>query len=179
MARRLRGCWLVALLMITYGCGTDTGWSPRPAPTPAPLVKGECPRDGDGLIHPQVPDDQYAGGLPPADFVPTQVIRCVVDGPETRKDGRLGYTVEELVGTPSDDLSQALSLPDDGQSGWHEVCPARAEIPIRLLLVDAAGQGYWPRIPITWCHEARSEVSRAVAAISWRERATFQVMREP
>ncbi|GAB3754984.1 hypothetical protein [Microlunatus parietis] len=178
MARWLRGCWLAALLMITYGCVSADTMSPRPSPTPAPLVDGRCPRDGDGVVHPDVPDDPYLGGLAPAGFVATGVIRCLVDEPLTRKDGRFDYLVRELVGAPSDVLSQALSLPDDRVPGWHEACPARAEIPIRLLLVDATGQGYWPRIPITWCHEARSEVYAAVEAIAWRERTSFRVVRD-
>lgn len=178
MARRLRGCWLVAaLLMITYGCVPISTRNPRPSPTVAPLVEGRCPRDGDGLIPPNAPDDPYAGGLAPSGFVATGVIQCQVDEPVTRKDGRLGYPVRELSGGPSAELETALALPDDDDQGG--VCPARYVPPLHLLLIDANGLGYWPRIPITSCHEARPEIYAAVGGIAWRDFDRFEVVREP
>lgn len=173
MARSLRGCWLVALFMIMYGCAPISTWTPRPSPTVAPLVEGHCPRDGDGLVPPA------DGGLAPAGFVATGVIRCLVDSPLTRKDGRLVYTVRELSGELSPELATALTLPDDGPRSWIEVCPARGFIAIQLLLLDAGGQGYWPRIPNTWCSEPRTEVYEAVDAIAWRDVDSFEVVRKP
>lgn len=177
MARSLRGCWLVALFMIMYGCAPISTWTPRPSPTVAPLVEGHCPRDGDGLIPPAAPEDPYAGGLAPAGFVATGVVQCPVDEPLTRKDGRLVYSVRELSGELSGELLGALALPDDDDR--EGVCPARYIPPLHLLLIDAGGQGYWPLVPITSCHEALPEVYAAVEAIAWRDVDSFQVVRKP
>lgn len=167
--------WWMLLIVALLSSGCTSAGEPRPAPTERPLVEGRCPRDGAGLIGPLREDDPYAGSLPPNGFRAARVIRCLDDQGLQQDDGTSIYTVTESSAEVSPGLLESLALPDEGPLGPNTVCPAQARSLLYLLLVDATGRGYQPRIPITPCHDPRPEVDQAVEAMTWRTETTFTI----
>jgi hypothetical protein len=179
-----RTAWLGMLLSITLlgsACASSL-WPDRPPPVIKPLVDGHCPRDGAGLVWASV--DTYLGSLPPDGFQPVKVVRCVERQSTQRKDGTFLHRIEELSGTPSPRLLKTLQLPDGAPA--DDVgrvrgggCPAREMERVFLLLVNAEGRGYQPRMPVTFCFEPRPEVMAALGAIPWAPVERVDVVTKP
>lgn len=72
-------------------------------------------------------------------------------------------------------LSASLDLPDqEFTPGSHMACAAVATAPEYLILVDAHGKAFSPRLPQSPCSDPRDEVARAVADLPWGQPKTYR-----
>ena len=100
-------------------------------------------------------------------FVPVLVERCVT-GAETVPGRGLWQTATlQRADNGLSALISALRQPSvERQPGI--ACPALAEIPPQLVLINAAGQQLIPQLPSTGCGLTQSRVLLALSALHWQ-----------
>ena len=116
-------------------------------------------------------------GRVPDGFRPVRVVRCTwgetyLDDPATRAL----VTVEESRSSSiTVALSASLELPDQELApGSHLACAAVATSPELLILVDADGKAFSPRLPESSCRDPRDEVARAMTGLPWTPYRTYR-----
>ncbi|MFC7625125.1 hypothetical protein [Microlunatus sp. GCM10028923] len=167
--------WVLLIIILSIaGCTVPPRPEPRPVPIQRPLVDGRCPRDGIEPMRPIDEGDPYLGSLPPEGFRPDTVVRCTVS-PGRHQNGYELIDVTESSAAVTPELLTALALPDEVPERADFGCPENLEPTLHLLLVDATGRGYRPRIPVTPCHRPLAEVRRAIEALPWRVTAKFTI----
>lgn len=72
-------------------------------------------------------------------------------------------------------LSASLDLPDrEFTTESRAACPAVAIAPEYLILVNADGKAFSPRLPQSPCNDPRDEVGRATADLPWAKYKTYR-----
>jgi len=103
----------------------------------------------------------------PVSFVPVSVERCV-NGAQTIPGKGLWTTATlERADSGLAGLIDALRQPP-GARLPGTVCPALAEIPPQVVLIDANGEKLIPRLPATGCGLIQSRVLVALGALHWQ-----------
>jgi hypothetical protein len=102
------------------------------------------------------------------------VIRCTGNLGHS-ENGYEVFPVTEYSAAVTPELQAALALPDEVPKRADFGCPENMEETLYLLLVDATGRGYRPRVPITPCRRPLPEVKQVVETRPWRAGAKFTI----
>lgn len=165
-------------VLLSAGCsavGPDYLDGTRPAQL-ATATRDHCPSSVD-----QIPSrdnfGQFIGpGRLPDGFRPVRAVRCTWDERYFNDAATRSEITMEEFRSPSVTaaLSASLLLPDqEFTPGSHMACSAVATAPEFLILVDANGQAFSPRLPQTPCSDPRDEVARATADLPWAEHKSY------
>lgn len=110
----------------------------------------------------------------PADFRPTAAFLCTQDFKTYPGQGTWQVLVGQRLSGDLTGLTSALRQgdvaavqPTSAQpSGPTVVCAAAFAIPPRLVLLDASGAAFRPRIPVDECHSPQAAVTSALRALT-------------
>ncbi|MDG4783409.1 hypothetical protein O7614_27525 [Micromonospora sp. WMMD961] len=177
--RSSRTALAIALLGVALGgCGgTTTAPGGGEEPGPAEIVDGwtscaeAAPRAGEVITGrgtqtsaPAVPEPTI-GRIDPA-FTPVAVVLC---GRQIRPGAGGGQeqAATERRAEDIDGLLAALRLPDQRADG-EIACTLDLVIPPWLALVDERGRWLRPYLPTDSCRKPRTEVTAALAGLSWK-----------
>lgn len=168
--------------LLSAGCSaapSDVREGTRPT-LPAAGTRARCPSSAAELPSTDDFGRMIGPGRLPDGFRPVRALRCTwtevyLDDAATRSE----VTVRESRSSSvPPGLSASLELPDQELVPLsHAACSAVATAPEYLVLVDADGDAFMPRLPETPCRDPRREVARAIADLAWTEHRTYRFER--
>ena len=151
---------LAALLMLA-GCAEAQRTEPRYLHPPA---AAECP-----AVNPRQPVSST--GPLGADFQPVSAAVCqfevVVRPGENGIGGGLQWTKVQRTDGPFDALVAALRTPPPTRREGGLVCPAVAQAPMYIALIDGSGTAVIPAIPADPCGFRLRSVDQALRNLDW------------
>ena len=149
--------------------------SPSPPSPSATQRRGRAPGAGKCTVADNPQHGETAAALRPlpADFLPTAAFLCSQDFKTYPGQGTWQVLVVQQLSGDLDALTSALRQPDVGAmpqpsasaSQPPVVCAASFMIPPRLVLLDASGAAFRPRIPVDQCNTPQSELTSALRAL--------------
>ena len=132
--------------------------------TPVPTVSGNPVPAGE-VACAGWPSNAPTASLP-SSFTPVTVERCLNSVQAIAGKGYWSTATLERADGGLSALVTALRQPSTGHKPGT-MCPALAEIPQAVLLINAAGQRLIPKLPSTACGLTQSSVVGALNALHW------------
>jgi len=162
--RRTTTAVSVAGLVLLTACGTQQAATTTATPlasTSGPVCASATPSANGDLYN------AADGVRPPADFVATAVVECLIAARPVAGDGVWNFLVEKRATAKVAAFEAALRRPDEPTTGG--ACSAIGYAVTWFALVDAAGRVVHATIPSTSCGQPQAEGMAALEALPFVE----------